>query len=154
MTNVSPNVIASQLDAGETLAPDTPADAIDAYIALALRREHLATRQTQYEEELARLHATGAMLQAEWEALETEQLACIETLRGLQLPAEEIITKTWTALRGHQALVGPPPPESPGARAQREHEAHVAWQLEQARKDEESCYAESALEGRGEEREK
>jgi hypothetical protein len=145
---------------GEELVPDAPADAIGRYVRLLRQWETLAARQSAYEQELARLEATGDKLRTEWNTLEAERLACVEALQALPLPAEEIIRMTWCVIEGRQVVVGPPSPPSttrPQAnsswgsretahqaeqqrRAQPEeigHQRNLSWRLELARLDEE-----------------
>ena len=145
-----------QTQGEDELVPEGPADAIGRYVMLLLQWETLAARQSEYEQELARLEATGDKLRTEWNALEAERLACVEALQALPLPAEEIIRRTWCVIEGRQVLVGPPSPQSttrPQAtsswgsreaadqaeqqrRAQQEeigHQRNLSWRLELAR---------------------
>jgi hypothetical protein len=153
---------------GEELVPDAPADAIGRYVMLLRKWETLAARQSEYEQELARLEATGDKLRTEWDALEAERLACVEALQALPLPAEEIIRRTWCVIAGRQGLVDPPSPQSttrPQAtsswgsreaayqaeqqrRAQQEeigHQRNLSWRLKIARLDEERNRQQSPL---------
>src|SRR4029450_11308107 len=75
--------------------PDTVQDAtqdayaqacLQRYVTLLLRWEALTRRQQAYEQELAKLAATGEQLRPEWDALAADYRASLAELQALPLP--------------------------------------------------------------------
>jgi multidrug efflux pump subunit AcrA (membrane-fusion protein) len=63
-------------------------------VTLLQRWEALSTRQAQYEAELAKLHATGDALQAEWTALQQENQASLDAM-PTDLDAYAVTAQVW-----------------------------------------------------------
>ena len=84
--------------------PDTVQDAtqdafaqacLQRYVTLLLRWEALTRRQQAYEQELAKLAATGEQLRPEWDALAADYRASLAELQALPLPLDTVIRRVW-----------------------------------------------------------
>ena len=84
--------------------PDTVQDAtqdafaqacLQRYVTLLLRWEALTRRQQAYEQELAKLAATGEQLRPEWDALAADYRASLAELQTLPLPLDTVIRRVW-----------------------------------------------------------
>lgn len=82
--------------------PDTVQDAtqdafaqacLQRYVTLLLRWEALTRRQQAYEQELAKLAATGEQLRPEWDALAADYRASLAELQALPLPLDTVIRR-------------------------------------------------------------
>jgi hypothetical protein len=81
--------------APDTTPSDNPAAAVQRYVIFLLRWEELTRRQQAYDQELAKLAATGDKLRPEWDALAEERRAKLAELEALTLPLDTVITQVW-----------------------------------------------------------
>jgi hypothetical protein len=94
--------------------PDTVQDAtqdafaqacLQRYVTLLLRWEALTRRQQAYEQELAKLAATGEQLRPEWDALAADYRASLAELQALPLPLDTVIRRVWDLFKAQLRAV-------------------------------------------------
>ena len=75
------------------------------YVTLLLRWEALTRRQQVYEQELAKLAATGEQLRPEWDALAADYRASLAELQALPLPLDTVIRCVWDLFKAQLRAV-------------------------------------------------
>ena len=94
--------------------PDTVQDAtqdafaqacLQRYVTLLLRWEALTRRQQAYEQELAKLAATGEQLRPEWDALAADYRVSLAELQALPLPLDTVIRRVWDLFKAQLRAV-------------------------------------------------
>lgn len=75
------------------------------YVTLLLRWEALTRRQQAYEQELAKLAATGEQLRPEWDALAADYRASLAELQALPLPLDTVIRRVWDLFKAQLRAV-------------------------------------------------
>jgi hypothetical protein len=94
--------------------PDTVQDAtqdafaqacLQRYVTLLLRWEALTRRQQAYEQELAKLAATGEQLRPEWDALAADYRTSLAELQALPLPLDTVIRRVWDLFKAQLRAV-------------------------------------------------
>lgn len=85
---------------------DTFAQAcLQRYVTLLLRWEALTRRQQAYEQELAKLAATGEQLRPEWDALAADYRASLAELQAIPLPLDTVIRHVWDLFKAQLRTV-------------------------------------------------
>ena len=75
------------------------------YVTLLLRWEALTRRQQAYEQELAKLAATGEQLRPEWDALAADYRTSLAELQALPLPLDTVIRRVWDLFKAQLRAV-------------------------------------------------